>query len=373
MGVRRDSNPGPMACDMAVFACDLPQPAAPCDNRTFLPMRPFEPIVRNPHALTILGNFWPRRYNYAPFPTERRLIRTDPDTQVLVETQRPIVEPVGHVVMLHGLEGNGESGYIISMAFDALQAGFIAHRFHMRSCGGTEHLCKTLYHAGMTSDLREFLRQLRTESNLPVFLIGFSLGGNVALKLAGEEGKLAGEEGENDLIQGVCAISTPIDLTVCTRRIGEPDNALYERRFVKRMKKRLVATGRYTAADLAPYKSIWDIDDHVTAPSFGFEGAAHYYGTQSAQNFLASIRVPTLLLQAKDDSFIPFGIYGHPAIASNPHLILVATTYGGHLGFLSKRRPRFWLDDAVLDFISAHMPSYLPTHSAVGRNNQCED
>ncbi len=223
----------------------------------------------------------------------------------------------------------------------------------------------------MTSDLREFLRQLRAESSLPVFLIGFSLGGNVVLKLAGEEG----EAGETDLIQGVCAISTPIDLAACTRRMQDLDNRLYERRFVKRMKKRLVATGRYTAAELEPHKSIWDIDDFVTAPSFGFESAAHYYGTQSAQNFLASIRVPTLLIQAKDDTFIPFGIYRHPDIASNPHITLVATKYGGHLGFLSRRLPSVsgWMT-RVLGFIRANLPSFLPSHTtAVSRSNHCED
>lgn len=332
-------------------------------------MRPFEPIIRNPHILTISGNFWPRHYDYTPFPKERRLIRTDPDTQVLVETQSPVVTPIGQVVMLHGLEGDGDSGYIVSMAWDALQAGFIAHRFHMRTCGGTEHLSKTLYHAGMTDDLREFLRQLRAESDLPVFLIGFSLGGNVSLKLAGEEGKA----GETGLIQGVCAISTPIDLDACTRRMRKLDNRVYERRFVKRMKKRMVATGRFTEAELGPVKSIWDIDDRFTAPSFGFSGATHYYGTQSAVNFLHLIRVPTLLIQAKDDTFIPFGIFRHPAIASNPHLTLLATKYGGHLGFLASRRPRFWLDDVVLEFIGAHLKSYLPTHAAVGRSNQCED
>ncbi len=177
-------------------------------------MRPFEPIVRNPHALTIAGNFWPRNYDFKPFPHQRRLIQTDPDTQVLVDTNHPAKPSIGHVVLLHGLEGSAESGYNISMAWDALNAGFIAHRFHMRTCGGTAHLCKTLYHAGLTSDLRAFLHQLRDEpvpeSTLPIFLIGFSLGGNVALKLAGEEGN-------SDLIQSVCAVSTPIDLATATK------------------------------------------------------------------------------------------------------------------------------------------------------------
>jgi predicted alpha/beta-fold hydrolase len=323
----------------------------------------FEPIVRNPHLLTILGNFWPRGYDFAPFPEDRRLIRTDPDTQVLVVTQRPVKPAVGHVVLLHGLEGSGDSGYNLSMTWELLNAGFIVHRLHTRTCGGTEHLCKTLYHGGLTSDLRSFLTQLKAEQDgLPVFLIGFSLGGNVALKFAGEEG-------ETDLIHAVCAISTPIDLAACSRRIGEPDNALYQMRFLNRMKERLIATGRYTRADLAGCQTMWEIDDRVTAPSFGFEGAAHYYGTQSAQNFLAGIRVPTLLIQAKDDSFIPFGIFSHPSIAANPHITLLATEYGGHLGFISKRAPRFWVDHAALEFIRAH----LPTPAGVGRKYQCGD
>jgi predicted alpha/beta-fold hydrolase len=294
--------------------------------------------------LTILGNFWPREYDFARFPMERRLIQTDPDTQVLVQTQHPAGKPAGEVVLLHGLEGGGDAGYIVSMAWHALEAGFITHRFHMRTCGGTERHCKTLYHAGLTSDLRAFLEN--EPRNLPTFLIGFSLGGNVALKLAGELG-------ETDLIQGVCGISTPIDLAACARRIGQRDNWLYERRFVKRMKQRLTATGRYSAADLALWKSLYEIDDHVTAPSFGFGTAARYYGTQSARNYLDRIRVPALLIQAKDDTFIPFEIFDHPAFRTNPHLRLMATDHGGHLGFLARKGQRFWADDAAIEFINS--------------------
>ena len=308
-------------------------------------MRAFEPLVPISHVLTILGNFWPREYDFSRFPIENRLIRTDADTQVLVQTQHPAVEPIGHVVLLHGLEGSGEAGYIRSMAWDVLNAGFIAHRFHSRTCGGTAHLCKTLYHAGLTSDLRVFLEGLhREQSGLPVFPIGFSLGGNIALKLAGELG-------ETDLIHGVCSISTPIDLAAAVRNIHRPVNRIYERRFLRQMRRRLRATGRYTRRELEAPRSLYEIDDKITAPSFGFEGADHYYATQSAQGYLDRIRVPTLLIQAKDDNFVPFEAFRHPAIEANPFLRLIVTKHGGHLGFLTRRGARFWLDEVAIEFL----------------------
>ncbi len=305
-------------------------------------MRAYDPLFRNPHITTILANFWPRKYDFSAYPVEKNLIQTDEDTKVLVQTQRPAA-PIGNVVLLHGLEGGGFAGYIVSMAWASLQAGFTTHRFHMRTCGDTQAHCKTLYHGGLTSDLHAFLEQLDT-GGLPVFLIGFSLGGNVALKLAGELG-------ETDLIQGVCAISTPIDLAAGVRRMGKLDNLLYERRFLKRMRKRLFATGRYTRKQLEAARSLYAIDDAVTAPSFGFSGADEYYATQSSNNFLSRIRVPTLLIQAKDDTFVPWEMYRNPAIEANPFIRLLLTEHGGHLGFLSRTGSRFWLDDTALDFL----------------------
>jgi hypothetical protein len=332
-------------------------------------MRPFEPVFRNPHILTILGNFWPREFDFTPFPLQSRLIRTDPDTQVLVQTQRPVCHggssPLGEVVLLHGLEGSGEAGYIRSMAFTLLHAGFIVHRLHMRTCGNTEHLCKTLYHAGLTSDLRSFLQQIRAEQmsegrELPVFLCGFSLGGNVALKLAGELG-------QTDLIQAVCAISTPIDLGLCARRIGDLENRLYENRFLARMRERLEATGRYSREELTAAKTLYEIDDRITAPSFGFGTADNYYGTQSARLFLNGIRVPTLLIQAKDDTFIPFEMYERPEVRSNPRVQLIATEHGGHLGFLSRRAPRFWVDEVASRFIVESAARIVGNAAQAGR------
>jgi predicted alpha/beta-fold hydrolase len=247
------------------------------------------------------------------------------------------------------LEGSGDAGYIVSMAHACLSAGFVTHRFHMRTCGGTGHLTTTLYHAGLTGDLRAFLSQ-REPSVWPVFLVGFSLGGNVVLKLAGEMGDTAQE-----LMAGVCAVSTPIDLAASAKRIAQRDNRFYERRFVRRMRARVLATGRYREEQFRDAHSIYAIDDSITAPSLGFGTADHYYETQSAARFLDRIRVPTLLIQAKDDTFIPFASFDHDAFRSNPYLTLLATEHGGHVGFLQRHGRRFWLDDVVREWIETRL------------------
>jgi predicted alpha/beta-fold hydrolase len=307
---------------------------------TFRPT-PFVPLFRNPHLETIAAHFWPRPDPDAEYPPQRRFIRTEPDVEVLVVSQRP-PQPKGDIVLLHGLEGSANAGYMRSMSAAALHAGYAVHRFNMRSCGGTEKRCNTLYHAGLTSDVLAFLRQLAA----PAYLIGFSLGGNVALKLAGELGDAAAT-----LINGVCAISTAIDLAACARRIDQRDNYLYQRRFVRNMLRRLRATGRFTASDLAGLRSVIAIDDRITAPSFGFGNAENYYRTQSAMASLDAIRVPVLLIQSKDDTFVPFAAFESDAVRRNPRIQLLTTEFGGHVGFIARRAPHLWLDQTVIEWI----------------------
>src|SRR5579863_10066458 len=237
-------------------------------------MPPFVPLFRNPHLQTILGHYWKRPAADRHIPSQRRLYQTEPDVQVMVESQRPPGECRGEIVLVHGLEGSGEAGYVRSLSVCAVRAGYAAHRFHMRTCGGTEHLCQTLYHAGLTTDLLSVLRMQRAEGRSPAWLVGFSLGGNLVLKLAGE----LGEHG-SEVIAGVCGVSTPLDLAACAARIHEPGNFLYEKRFVRRMRARLCATGRYRESDFRGLDSLIAIDDRITAPSFGFANAAHYYRT----------------------------------------------------------------------------------------------
>jgi predicted alpha/beta-fold hydrolase len=305
-------------------------------------MTAFQPLLRNPHLQTIVAHYWRRRSR--ALEAERRFYRTEPRVEVLVETDRPDGVPRGHLILLHGLESSSRAGYMLSLAAAARDAGFVAHRFNFRTCGGTEHLCDTLYHAGLTSDLRYLLEQLPE----PAFLAGFSLGGNVAVKLAGE----LAEDGSR-LIRGVAAISTPLDLAACARRISEPDNRIYERRFVERMRARLLATGRYPASQFAGLRTVWDLDDRITAPSFGFGTAERYYRTQSAIGFLDRVRVPALLIQAKDDTFVPFEVFERTEVRGNPRVELLATSYGGHLGFLGRRPHRFWAEDAVMEWMNA--------------------
>ena len=305
-------------------------------------MTAFEPLIRNPHLQTIAAHYWRRPDRAAN--SERRLYRTEPGVEVLVETDRPDGAPRGHVVLLHGLEGSGRSSYMLGVAAAARAAGFVTHRFNFRTCGGTEHLCETLYHAGLTSDLRYVLEQLGE----PAFLVGFSLGSNVALKLAGE----LGEEGSRR-IRGVAAISTPLDLAACARRIGERDNLIYERRFVRKMRARLMATGRYPASQVAGLATLYALDNRITAPSFGFGTADRYYSTQSALRYLDQVRVPVLLIQAKDDTFIPFDAFESEAVRGNRHIELLATSHGGHVGFLGKRPHRFWAEEAAVEWMVA--------------------
>lgn len=306
----------------------------------------FEPLVRNPHLQTIAAHLWKRPDTQGEFPVERRLYRTEKDVQVLVCSQRPQGTARGELFMVHGLEGSGDAGYIRSLSAAALRAGFAAHRFHMRTCGGTEQLCQTLYHAGLTSDLLAVLREFRDAGCTPAFLAGFSLGGNVVLKLAGELGETA-----RDLVQGVCSVSAPLDLAACSRRIGERDNRLYEARFVRAMRKRLCATGRYRAREVAALRSVFELDDKFTAPSFGFGNAENYYRTQSAIGYLSGLRVPALLVQAEDDTFVPFEIYRSAAVRANPWIQLLATRYGGHLGFIGRAPHRLWLDGVIMEWI----------------------
>ena len=309
-------------------------------------MVPFVPLFKSPHLQTIAGHAWLRPFDGRRFPVVNTLYRTEPDAQVLVETQQPAGPSRGEMLLVHGLEGSADAGYMRSLSYLAVTGGYTVHRLNLRSCGRTEHLSKTVYHGGLTTDLLVVLRALQGEGRAPPWLVGFSLGGNLVAKLAGELG-----EDARLLFRGICAASAAIDLYACAKRINQPDNRLYEVRFLRMMQARARAVRGLRREDFRGIHSVFELDDRITGPAFGFKGAEHYYRTQSANQFLDRIQVPALFITAKDDTFIPFEIYDHPAFRTNPHLRLVATEYGGHVGFIAKEPPHLWLDYAIMEWI----------------------
>jgi predicted alpha/beta-fold hydrolase len=312
---------------------------------------PFRPFFKNPHLATIAGNFWSRPKSHRRWPLHSTVFETEPNVKVLVHSQRPDGEARGEIIMVHGLEGSSNAGYARSLAYAALESGFAAHRMNLRSCGGTENLALSNYHSGQTSDVLHVLREIKRNATAPVYLCGFSLGGNVSLKLAGELGEAARE-----LIAGLCAVSTPIDLAACATALGKRQNFIYDRRFLLALSGKIRRRARqapdlYTIEHLKNIRTIYDFDDFYTARMFGFGTAANYYRTQSSNQFLERIRVPALAIVAKDDPLVPFEVYDHPAFRENPCLRLLAVEHGGHLGFIARGKPRFWLDAVIIDWI----------------------
>ncbi len=317
-------------------------------------MSPFRPLFRNAHLQTVAGAFWQRPFDEEAFPVTATYYQTEPEVRVLVHSQQPSSSPRGTLLLAHGLEGSSEAGYMRSAAHAALTSGFAVHRLNTRGCGGTEALSNTLYHAGLTSDIRFVLEHLRGRTGRPVFLGGFSLGANMVIKLAGELGGAGG-----DLLAGVIAISTPLDLGACASALNHPRCWLYQRRFLRNMAARLrrrhaLMPGLFPLDGLDGVGSVYEFDDRITAPFFGFGNAEGYYGTQSAGLFLDTIAVPTLLIHSKDDPMIPYDVYRHPAFARNPHLRLLMADHGGHVGFLARGARRFWVDEILCQWLAGN-------------------
>lgn len=313
---------------------------------------PFRPLFRNAHLATIVSSYWPRQIDEVKYPVEAKLFRPEPDVQILIHRQQPAGEPIGDVILVHGLEGSSDSPYMRSMAQTLLDTGFATHRMNIRTCGGTEFLCNTFYHAGLTTDIFAYLMDLDRRRRTPAWLIGYSLGGNMVLKLAGEM-----EDDALRVLAGVCAVSAPVDLKACTERLDKTSNWLYQWHFLRSMRRRLKLRRQVLEGTLRDvgekFKSVYDFDDRITGPAFGFRNADHYYETQSAGRFTHRIRVPTLVIAAEDDPLIPPHVYD--PLSQNPYIDVRLTQHGGHIGFLARKGYRHWVDEEARDWMLARL------------------
>lgn len=319
--------------------------------------KPFVPhrLFKQGDAQTIGAYLWPRRFRSGDRTgDEERLFEVEPGSQVLARCRwQPNRTEQPTLVMWHGMEGSTASSYMLTTADKIFRAGFNVVRVNFRNCGGTEHLSPTIYHGGLTGDLRAVIDHLIARDHLSrLFVAGFSLGGNMALKLAGEYGENPPEE-----VRAVCAVSPSIDLRASTNLIARRRNWIYQQDFLRRLKNRIkvkekLFPARYDSIGLRGIRSVEQFDNHYVAPAFGFADANDYYAKASSLPFIGRIRIPTLIIHAEDDPFIPFAPLRDPSITANPYVLLLGTERGGHVAFVSVHagEERFWAESRVVEF-----------------------
>ncbi len=254
------------------------------------------------------------------------------------------------VVLVHGLTGCSESSYMHATAASLLDAGHRVLRLNLRGAGHGRAIARRHYHAGCSQDLRAVLAALPDAfTACGVTAVGFSLGGNVLLKHLGEAGPATA-------VRAAVSVSAPIDLAACSARLRAPRNILYQRYLLSRMKRDAAAM----ASSLTPeqlravdeVRDVYGYDDRVVAPSNGFSGAVDYYARSSAAGFLPHIGIPTLLVHALNDPWIPADIYRGVDWSSLPRLRTLLPASGGHVGFHAAGSRVAWHDRAIIGFLA---------------------
>jgi predicted alpha/beta-fold hydrolase len=263
-------------------------------------------------------------------------------------------------IILHGLEGSSNSQYVVGNANKIWQSGGNVIRMNMRNCGSTEHLTPTLYHSGLSTDVLTVLQFFsRRESLHSISLIGYSMGGNLVLKLAGELGTSAPAQ-----LRSVIGVSPAIDLGPSADALHRPQNRLYEMKFLRALLRRFrrkasLFPHAYDPGKAVGIGSLRQFDDQITALYSGFSGADDYYYRAAAARVLHRIAVPTLILNAIDDPFILLTPESRAAIAANPNITLNESTHGGHCAFLADPDPAsgydgYWAEHTLLRFLLAN-------------------
>lgn len=327
---------------------------------TFAP-RPFRPAswALGPHMQTLAARML-RSGDGPEFVRER--IET-PDDDFLDLDWGPDPGPDAPIVLVvHGLEGSARRRYVRNVCRELLAAGIRPVALNLRGCSGEPNRALTYYHSGKTDDLAHVLALLRTRyPDRRIGAIGFSLGGNVLLKLMGER-----SDGGAGLLDAAVAMSVPYDLAAGSALLERSAmGRAYSAYFLRSLKRKVgwkeerLRSVLDLPAALAS-RTIWEFDDRVTAPLHGFASAEEYYARSSSVQFLTGVRVPTLLLHAEDDPFLPKERIPIDQSKENPALHLVLHGRGGHVGFLegSPWRPTFWADEESARFLDASLARF---------------
>jgi uncharacterized protein len=314
------------------------------------------PSLTSGHWMTLFSWGNPRYFPRLPRATSR-YFDVDATERVLAHChwqERPWERPT--LLALHGLNGSSDAHYMKGLAAKAFARGMNVVRLNQRNCGNTEHLSAGLFHSGLTGDAAHVVDELARVDGLPsIAVAGYSLGGNLALKLAGEYGAHAPAA-----LTAVAAVSPIIEIEACVRALEQPANFLYQWNFVKDLKRRMKRKerfwpGLFDLAKLRAIKTVREFDAAYTAPYFGFDSAEDYYHRASAMRIVDRIRVPALIITAEDDPFVPSQPFLDPAITHNPYIELRICAHGGHCGFVgpaSGEDDGYWAESQIVEFVA---------------------
>jgi predicted alpha/beta-fold hydrolase len=347
--------------------------------------------LANGHLQTILGNYLPRP-DHLPAPVTE-IVEVAPATDEIASANliclchwqpEPLRSTALTAIIVHGLEGSARSQYVVGNANKLWAAGYNIVRMNMRNCGGVKYwdgerpediykpladvqaepaaidpdsICPTLYHSGLSNDVRAVAQYfVRTRGLSQLAIIGYSMGGNMVLKLAGELGDDPMRE-----IRACVAVSPATDLAACADMLHKTANRGYEWKFLRALQRHFLHKvalypDRYSAARVYNLHSIREFDEYITAYYMGFRGADDYYSSSSASRLINSIPIPALVLHALDDPFIRLLPQTCSSMRENPNVTLIETPHGGHCAFLGDANPAanddgYWAEHTALRFL----------------------
>ena len=323
------------------------------DSHPFVPRRG----LRGGHLQTLAGNFL-KRENRLP-PPERRLFNVEPEVQILCHCHwQPQREGALTLMIIHGLEGSSDSQYVIGTGSKAWERGWNVVRMNIRNCGGTEGLTPTLYHSGLSGDIRAVVNALLEQDRLQHFAIaGFSMVGNQVLKCVGEWGERAPSQ-----MVAACGISPACDLSISADALHRGQNRIYEWWFLVGLFRRFrrkaeLFPGRFDPSLLKGVRSIRDFDDRITAKYMGFAGAEDYYSRATSARVVDKIAIPTLVIHSADDPFIVMSDATAAKLRANPNVAYIETAHGGHCAFLANPDgyDGRWAEQQIVEFCEQQM------------------
>jgi len=314
--------------------------------------------MRNGDVQTLVANFLPRRVKLPPSESVVVLVEPATNSHVLCHCNWQPADVRGDrmtILVVHGLEGSSSSQYMLGNADKAWRAGWNVIRMNMRNCCNTEALSSTLYHSGLSGDVKAVARFFVERHKLSrMAWTGYSMGGNLVLKAAGEYGQDAPH-----WLRAVVGVSPVIDMSPSADALHEPRNRIYELNFLRNMlrryrRKAALSPDRFSVASCGLVRSIRTYDEYIVAPNCGFQSADDYYNRCASAGVIDRIAVPTLILHSLDDPFIRLLPETREKILANPHITYIETARGGHCGYLAAADAQddgYWAESTLMGFI----------------------